>query len=204
MVTTVYLVRHCHALGNEQQLFQGRLDLDLSDLGEKQLDTVCNYFKSKPLDAIYSSPQLRAKRTAGAVSEGSGCTGIQEVDALKEMDFGVFEGMPLADLGTKHPEFQLTWDTNPKDFNPKDGETMLCVYTRAKESIMQLAKQNQGKEIAVVSHGCVIRNFLAYGLGRSIDFLVATPMIGHGTVAKIEIEQGDVVSVNMINIQAFV
>ena len=36
-MTKIYIVRHCEAMGNLERKFQGLTDLDISDLGKKQL-----------------------------------------------------------------------------------------------------------------------------------------------------------------------
>ena len=38
MVTTLYLIRHCEALGNINDTFQGSIDEDITEKGAKQLE----------------------------------------------------------------------------------------------------------------------------------------------------------------------
>ena len=68
MVTTLYIIRHCQSAGNLTGRFQGRFDAPVSEAGEKQLDLLSLRFRNEHLDAIYSSPLIRAYRTAEAVN----------------------------------------------------------------------------------------------------------------------------------------
>ena len=63
-MTKIYVVRHCEALGNVMRIFQGSTDLDISELGAKQLEFLRKRFKNIELDRVISSPLLRARKTA--------------------------------------------------------------------------------------------------------------------------------------------
>ena len=68
MVTTLLVVRHTQALGNIQKTFQGHIDTDISEAGAVQLELLSERFRSVHIDAICSSPLLRARRTAEAIN----------------------------------------------------------------------------------------------------------------------------------------
>jgi len=36
-MTEIYIVRHCEAMGNQNRIFQGISDCDVTELGKKQL-----------------------------------------------------------------------------------------------------------------------------------------------------------------------
>lgn len=203
MVTKVYLVRDIQSSAIKQGIFFGSLDLEVSESGYNQLEAIRNYFKENPLDAIFSSPLIRAKKTAEAIAEETDIKNIKNDDRLTEINVGKMEGMPLDEVGKIYPQPKLLWETNPQKFEAVGGEKMTDVFDRITKAVLDIVSQNEGKKIAIVSHGTAIRNFLSYALGRNIDFLSVTPMIGHGTVAELEIENGEVVSVNMLNIQSF-
>lgn len=203
MVTKVYLVRDILSTGYNKNIFVGSLDLEVSELGERQLEAVRNYFKDFPVEVIYSSPLIRAKKTAKAIAEETNIKSIKNDDRLKEINAGKLEGLPFDEISKIYPQVKLLWETMPQKFEAVGGEKMTDVYNRITKAVLDIAAENEGKKVAIVSHGTAIRNFLSYALGRSIDFISVTPMIGHGTVAELEIENGEVVSVNMLNIQSF-
>ena len=92
-MTTLYLVRHCEAEGNTARVFQGSIDRDISPNGQKQLDRLAERFRDVPLAAVYSSPLLRAYKTAQAVNRYHGLPIVTD-DRLKEINGGVWEGLP--------------------------------------------------------------------------------------------------------------
>ena len=51
-MTRIYIVRHCEAIGNIKHLFQGTTDLDITELGEKQLVRLEERVKDIHLDRV--------------------------------------------------------------------------------------------------------------------------------------------------------
>lgn len=157
MVTTLYIIRHCQSTGNIQHRFQGRYDAPVSPDGEKQLDLLSLRFRNVQLDAVYTSPLSRALRTAEAVNRFHGLP-IQKRDGLLELDVGEMENLELSEIGIKFPEVAKNWDQSPDLCEFPGGETMKEAYVRANRAIDEIASENPGKTVAVVTHGGVIRN----------------------------------------------
>ena len=67
------------------------------------------------------------------------------------------------------PEDTVLWNTRPYDFAPKNGEPMRHVYERMKHAVLEIVEKNQGKQICITSHGCAIRNFLCWAMGKPIE-----------------------------------
>lgn len=100
----LYLVRHCESLGNRENIFQGQLDLDISDTGEKQLALLALRFRNIPIDAVYSSPLKRAYKTAEAVDLYHSLP-IIKLPELMEVDVGALSGMKLDKAFADYPVF---------------------------------------------------------------------------------------------------
>lgn len=192
MVTRVYLIRHAHAEGNEKRFFQGCLDTDLSEKGNSQLLELSQKFNGIKLDAIFSSDLLRAKKTAEATAKGAGFKGeISFLKELREMSFGSLEGTLIADFygNPDHKKESDLWDNCPEKFFCQGGETMEEVFERVTSSLTSIISNNIGKNIAIVSHGCALRNICAFLLGGKIEFLKFTPWIKHANFAYFEIDE---------------
>ena len=170
MVTTVYLIRHAESEGNAQEFFQGNLDTPLTVKGEKQLEYLTERFRDVKLDAIYYSPYRRTELTAEAVNSRHHLKMIPEYD-LRELNGGDWEGRRVADLPYDYPAEYRTWCTDMPRFAAPNGDTMQEVYDRICNIITKIAKENPGKTVAVVSHGCALRNFLSFVGSGSIEGL---------------------------------
>ncbi|MDR0992806.1 MAG: histidine phosphatase family protein [Ruminococcus sp.] len=155
----LYIIRHPQATGNLVRRFQGHTDTDLTDEGLRQADILAEYFKSIPLDIVYSSDLKRAAYTAKKIANG------REViidPALREINAGVWENLEVARIGADYPEESKLWDYEPERFAIKNGETMQAVYNRVTAALSDITKTADGKTVAIVSHGCAIRNMLCF------------------------------------------
>ena len=192
-MTTIYLVRHCETKGNRQRLFQGHIDMDISEAGVQQLARLAERFRTVPLDAVYSSPLLRAMRTPQAVNRYHDLP-IHQDARLIEINGGSWEGKQWADLPTLDPEQSRRWLREPWNFHTDGGEPMRAVYDRMKEALLSIAAACDGQHVAVVSHGCAIRNALCFAKGWPIERLNEVGWCDNTAICTLEID-GDTVRV---------
>lgn len=158
-MTTVYLVRHCETVANETHLLQGSSDYNISERGKRQLKLLTDRFADMPLDAIYSSPQGRAVKTALAL-KGSHHNVITLCPDLRELSCGVYESTRFGEYLKTDPEMYDVWYNRPYLFEPQGGEKAKASYERIYSAVMDIVKANDKKSVAVVSHGFVIRCLL--------------------------------------------
>lgn len=189
MVTTLYIVRHCQSAGNLSGRFQGRYDAPVSETGEKQLELLSLRFRNEVLDAIYSSPLIRAYKTAEAINKFHGLS-IQKDNGLLEIDVGEIENQLLTEIGIKYPELAHNWDFSPDLCVFPGGETMVQVYERINRTIDQIIADNPGKRVAISTHGGVIRNLYARVQYGSIEGLRKSVVFGNTSVSVLEAEDG--------------
>jgi broad specificity phosphatase PhoE len=189
-MTKIYFVRHCEAEGNVKRIFQGLTDLDISELGAKQLKLLEKRFKNIPLDKIYSSPLLRAYKTALAV-KGERQIEIEKHEGLIELNGGIVEGKPFAESFEKLPDLADAWDNHPEDFHPQDGEAMRDAYERIFNTVLDIASKNRGKTIACTTHGGVTRCLICRLLHGDIHKLKDTPWADNTGVACFTVDDND-------------
>ena len=185
MVTTLYLVRHAEAEGNVREFFQGNTDTALTEKGRRQLDCLAERFRGIPLDAVYTSPFQRALQTAEAVNRHHGLPLHQEF-ALREINGGDWEGRTWAEIPLLYPEQYALWTQKLWAFCAPQGEAMPDVYRRMQETLTQIAQASAGKTVAVVSHGCALRNFLAFAESGCIEGLPEVGWSDNTAVSLVE------------------
>jgi len=197
-MTYIYLVRHCEAMGNHKRLFQGSTDCDISEIGAKQLEYLKERFKDIHLDAVYSSPLIRAQKTAQVIAYGKNLEIIIRKN-LAELHGGVVEGQPFQDAFTALPRPADAWNNHPQDFAPEGGEAMRDGYVRIYDEVMALARQNRGKTIAAASHGGVLRCLMCRVLYYDITRLKDVPWCENTAVTLLKIDDNDKISVEFFN-----
>lgn len=197
-MTKIYIVRHCQALGNFTGVFQGSIDLDITDLGQKQLDCLHTRFENVHLDAVYSSPLIRTRLTAYAIRD------IREIDffledGLIEINGGDLEGTKMTEIFEKIPDFEDIWKNRPQDFDPENGEPMTVSYERIYNTILKIARDNRGKTVACTSHGCIIRCLLCKIMHDDINKLATVPIPRNTSVSLITVDDDDNINIEYLN-----
>ena len=191
-MTTIYLVRHCEAMGNVQRIFQGYMDAEISENGGRQLNHLAKRFQGITLDAVYSSPLLRARLTAEAVNRHHGLP-IKTDPRLIEINGGSWEGKRWAEIPTVYPTDSDIWLEQPWLFHTQNGESMRSVYDRMRDSLTDIVRdadivRDGNRHIAVVSHGCAIRNALCWAKGWLIEELNRVDWCDNTAVSVLEFD----------------
>lgn len=108
------------------------------------------------VDRVVSSPALRCRQTAGALFPDRPAT----IDPrLWEQDFGVWEGMPLAEL----PDIGPLNRAELARHAPPGGESFTALYARCTPALTELA--GTGGRVALIAHAGTIRVALALAVG---------------------------------------
>lgn len=182
----VYFVRHCEAEGNKAKIFQGSTDCDISELGAKQLEFLKKRFENIHIDRAFSSPLIRAYKTAEAAVCGKGLEVIP-LDGFTEIHGGVVEGRTFAESFEKYPELKQAWMKDIQNFAPTNGESMRQVYARAKTAFTELINdpENEGKTLLVASHGAVLKTLFCHLLFDDVERLAEVPWFDNTAVSLV-------------------
>jgi broad specificity phosphatase PhoE len=90
--TLLWLLRHAEVEASYQNVFGGRIDMNLSPRGEEQALALSEYLKGKKFAALYASPMKRVQQTLGPLLN-NGAPQPQYVEGLREIDFGCWTGL---------------------------------------------------------------------------------------------------------------
>ncbi|MEG0249709.1 MAG: histidine phosphatase family protein [Peptostreptococcus sp.] len=162
-MNTYYLVRHGQTVWNTLGQTQGHGNSPLTELGEKQASELAEALKSYPIDTIYCSDLGRAVQTAEIVGEKLDIE-VRPTNLLREMGFGIWEGMPLKKIEKIYPDTFRMWREEPDKVHIPEGEALSVVKDRTEELIKTLNDKYDNRHILLVSHSVTVRVML-------LDFL---------------------------------
>ena len=187
-MTRLYVIRHINTKGNNDGIFQGRIDTEPSELGECQLLKLRERFRGKRLDVIYASPLGRTLKTAEAVNFYNNAPIIKN-SAFLEIDGGEFEGMTFLEIKEKYPEHLQYIDCEVHKFKAVGGESIRDVYERTTPALLKVVEENRGKTIAVVSHALAIKSMLTGILGYPFENMEQRiPFVKNASVTRIDFD----------------
>ena len=166
----LYFTRHGQTVWNVENKICGATDIELTQLGRQQADSLGEIIRSSELqiDEILCSPLIRAKETAERIAAKTGIP-LRVEPRLKEQCFGKYEGTPR-----NGEEFALAKTSFINSYG--DGETMLRLAARIYNLLDELARDD--KVYLLAAHNGIARvvrsyfydmtneEYAAYGIGN--------------------------------------
>lgn len=153
IVTTIHLVRHGH-VHNPQKVLYGRLPgFNLSEKGIAQATVTADFLEKRPISAVFSSPMLRARRTAQLIMARHRGLRLSASQLLQEV-YTKFDGSPLEAME------KIDWEFYTDVEAPY--ETPLDILTRTQRFFKKVRRLYRGQEVVAVSHGDIVCFALAW------------------------------------------
>ncbi len=180
-MTHLFWVRHGPT---HQKVFTGWRDVpaDLSD--GATLARVSAFLP--PSAGVISSDLSRAVATADAIA--SNRPRLTPDPALREFDFGAWDGLSFEQVAARDPDLSRTFWESPGDVAPPDGESWNMVATRVHAAIDAAVRVRPGHPLIAVAHfGAILTHLSTAGgiapiqaLSHHIDPLSITEL-RHGS-----------------------
>jgi broad specificity phosphatase PhoE len=167
-MAAIILIRHGETDWNREQVFRGRIDVALNEVGLTQARAVQESLKDTEIDGIYSSPLSRAFETATIVGENRNVE-VRGEEGLIDIDFGAWQGLSHQKVKEEYKDLYETWLAQPDLVTFPDGESLKEVRIRSMESLEEVIKNNPGKTLALVSHRVVLKVLLCTILGLELS-----------------------------------
>lgn len=148
------LVRHGQTRANIDQVWHGRTDTELTDLGLQQADKLGEHFHHYMTpEVIYASPLQRARLTAQAIADRFALP-VHLDPRLMEFDLGDWEGETYESLHASRGILKKLV-TEP-DFAAPNGESQNLVKKRVVQAIEDITHKHPEENIVIVAHGVAI------------------------------------------------
>lgn len=162
--TIIDFMRHGEPIGGRR--YRGQIDDPLSDLGWQQMrEAVPN---ESPWQAIVTSPLIRCQAFAEELAQTQNIP-CRSDNRLKEIGFGVWEGMTRDQLRADDPHILQRFFSDPITNRPQGAEVLADFQQRICHAIDDIVDNNPDRHILVVAHAGVIRAAMSYVLGSPIE-----------------------------------
>lgn len=186
----IYIVRHGETDYNFQGICQGqKCNIGLNEKGKKQAEELSVKLKDKGIEAIYSSPLLRAIETANIIGKHLNLE-VKINENLIEGNFGIAEGKTMEevrDLG-----IYLQWISSDRQYDSVSypgGETKRQIIKRIHKSLHEICSKEKSEKILLVTHSAIAR-LINWQAGKYIHGLP------NGSVYEFIYDEGSIKSAN--------
>jgi len=163
-MTSIYLVRHGQTAWNKEEIFRGRTDVPLNEIGMREAELAGEYLKDKEIHVIYSSPLSRAWQTAQKIAQFHSLE-VQPLEGIIDMSFGNWEGQSHRDIQKNDKETYRQWVETPHLVRLPGGESLDDVRMRAMAALDEVIQKHPGKSLVLVTHRVVNKVLICGILG---------------------------------------
>lgn len=164
----IILIRHGETDWNREQIFRGRMDVALNDVGLAQAEAVRESLKDVEIHRIYSSPLKRAFETAGALGKNRGLA-VEIEEGFIDIDFGKWQGLSHQKVKDEYESLYATWLAEPHEVVFPEGESLKDVGKRSMEALGKVIKNHPGETLAIISHRVLNKVLLCGILGLHLS-----------------------------------
>lgn len=157
------LVRHGETLANQSGFWIGQGESEMTSEGVKSIEWLKQQLISEKFDGVFTSPSQRAVWTSlqlGA-SHSIGKEDIQLIEALKEINFGRFEGKNFKWVKAYEPdEIEKMLCQGSKYIYPQ-GESLCMQHQRVARWLHEFIQKYEEGNYLICAHGGTIRCILS-------------------------------------------
>ena len=150
-MSKVYLVRHGQTAWNVGEIFRGRTDIPLDEIGKQEVHLAGEALKDESLHAVYSSPLSRSMETAENIAKFHSLS-VTPLDAIIDISYGEWEGSGNQEIQSKYPELYALWMNEPHKVQFPGGESLAEVQSRTMGALDELVAKHKDENIVLVAH----------------------------------------------------
>ncbi len=166
--TRLFLARHGQVENFSERTYNGHKDVDINELGVRQMEAVADRLRDENLAGVYSSDLIRTKRGAEIIAAGHGLIPKLRF-TLRELNVKLWEGLTANEIEEKFPGAFDEWRKNIADYRIPGGESIRDLSLRVVPVLKEILGANRGKNVVVVAHGAVNRVLLADAMGLDLN-----------------------------------
>ncbi|MFI6124540.1 histidine phosphatase family protein [Streptomyces sp. NPDC051064] len=186
----VFLVRHGESVWHAENRYAGVTDIDLSEHGRAQAAGLASWAGRADLTAVWSSPMRRCRQTAEGSAARAGLP-LNLEPRLRELDFGIAEGMTRAEMRERLPGALKAFEADPVGSHFPEGEDPAAVSERYAGFLAGLRAGHQEGRVLVVAHSTAIRLALCRLLGIPLrDYRRVFPYLANCALNELILRDG--------------
>lgn len=172
----VHLIRHGQTNWNKEKRVQGHAESTLTPEGKQQAAALAPALKPYNIAKVYCSSSVRTRETA-AILFAEPSPPIEYCDELREIFLGPWEGLLQSEIRELYPDDFANFWGSPERFKQEGAELFDAVQQRGLIQLKRILSAHATEDVAIVSHGVLIKSILCALEGRPMAKLWEPPIM---------------------------
>ncbi len=172
----IHLIRHGETDWNAIRRIQGQQESRLTERGRNQARELARHLQTHDISRVYCSTSHRTRQTADLLFHHA-TVEISYHDQLREINLGPWEGSLYDDLAHEDSEqFHNFWH-EPQRFSLDGAENFRQLQDRGMAALREVCCLPGHDQVAIVSHGAILKSILCHVENRPLDRLWDPPKL---------------------------
>jgi broad specificity phosphatase PhoE len=142
-VVTVYIARTGTTVWEEQGRVESAAGAPLSEGGVQEARRLAEELDDCRISAVYAPPGEAEQQTARILAKHLGVKRHKN-DALREIDYGLWQGLTLEDIRRRHERVYRQWTKAPMTVQPPGGESLQDAQERLRQALRSILRKRKG------------------------------------------------------------
>jgi probable phosphoglycerate mutase len=164
----VFLAKSAATDLEDQHRIVGTLDVPVNVRGQAEIAEMARELAGAGIDTVYATASESARQTAAQLAKKLGVK-TKQLDDLRNLDFGLWQGLPVAEVERKHRKLYSKWKESPCEACPPAGEEIMQVYQRVEKCIGPIIKKNSFRAVVIVAPDPLRKVIRCYLKDHKID-----------------------------------
>lgn len=143
--------------------------MGLNATGRLQARRIRQILQKENVSRVYVSTRKRTIDFAGLAFANRQ---LLKIASLREMCFGIFEGMTHYGILHKYPDTYRMWIDDWKKCRVPGAEDYNVFTSRVRRALRRIISDSKGKTVAIVTHGGPLRVMLEYLTGLKSEDII--------------------------------
>ncbi len=145
----VYLMAAGPTVWEQQSRVESTVGAPLAEDGVARADWIVQQLADRNISAIYTSDGEAERQSAKLASRKLGAK-VYTRRQLRELDFGLWQGLTQAELQDRHARQYRLWRDEPDSFRPPKGESPEEAQNRLRSVLREIARRHRGGPVLLV------------------------------------------------------
>jgi len=145
----VFLMQTGRTTFEEQSRIESVAGAPLTPQGVAEVQEQARRLADSEIDAVYTSQGEAERQSARLAADILGLK-VHTTSNLREIDYGLWQGLTLAELKRRQPKVYRQWTDEPMSVCPPGGETMREAGDRVRAAVKSIVKRHRDETLLVV------------------------------------------------------
>lgn len=145
----IFVIQTGQTSWEAQERFESVAGTPLTVDGENHVQASLEELSEQGIDSLYAADGEPERQTAELLSRSINVR-IREIPQLREMDFGLWQGLTGDEVKRRQPRMYRLWTESPDSVRPPGGETLAEAQQRVSNALRQILKRNKSQTMLLV------------------------------------------------------